>query len=211
MRMMSKSWLQRAVLACAVVLSILSWSATAPADGVPSPDAAQPQRPLREQLLDVQRRINDLRHLIRGSHTRLALVHEQVTDDLRAVARLTVRLEDELGAFFRLRKVLVLLDGEVQFRADGQRLIDRARQPVFDGMVSRAAHTVQVLAHIQGHGAGVFSYLKAYRFELRASHSLTPVAGKTTQLRLVVRDRGDVLLPFEERPALRFVQRSSKR
>jgi len=195
-----------------LVLSMVSWSTTAPAEGSKRSTAVQsPPLPDRAQLLDVQRRINDLRHLIRGSHTRLALIHDQVTDDLRAVARLSVRLEDQLGAFFRLRKVVVLLDGVVQLRAEGRRLVDRSRLPVFDGMVSRAAHTVQVLAQIQGHGHGVFSYLKAYRFELRASHSLTVTADKSTHLRLVVRDREDPLLPFEERPALRFIQRTSSR
>ena len=76
--------------------------------------------------------------------------------------------------------------------------------PIFNGSIPPGDHTVQVLVNLRGHGYGVFSYLRGYRFEVRSSHSFTAVEGKTTRLRVLAYEKGGVTTPLEERPAVRY-------
>ena len=47
------------------------------------------------------------------------------------------------------------------------------------------------LSRVRGHGYGLFSYLKAYRFKLRSSYTLIAEAGKTTTVKIVAFEKGD--------------------
>ncbi len=62
---------------------------------------------------------------------------------------------------------------------------------------------------LQGHGFGAFSYLRAYRFEVRSSHSFTAVEGKTVTLQALAYEKGGVTTPLEERPAIRYSEKVS--
>jgi hypothetical protein len=50
----------------------------------------------------------------------------------------------------------------------------------------------------------VFSYLRGYHFDVKASHSFTITEGKGIQLDAVAWEKGGVTTPLEQRPALRF-------
>ena len=79
--------------------------------------------------------------------------------------------------------------------------------PIFNGSIPPGDHTVQVLVNLQGHGYGVFSYLRGYKFGVRSSHSFTAVEGKTTRLRILAYEKGGVTTPLEERPAIRYLEK----
>jgi hypothetical protein len=161
------------------------------------------------RLRDLQQRIEQLKEQIRRSHTRLSLLSETVLSGGAAGSRATIRFENKLSSQFQLTRALIVLDGQVQYNKTDQSgvLADQKVIPVFSGSIPPGDHTVQVLVNLQGNGYGVFSYLRGYKFEVRSSHSFTAVEGKTTKLRIVTFEKGDVTTPLEEQPAVRYVEK----
>jgi hypothetical protein len=146
------------------------------------------------RLRDLEVRIDELKEQIRRSHTRLSLLSDTILSGGGAGSRASIKFENELSSAFRVTRVLVVLDGAVQYNKTDQ-----------SGALSE--HTLQVLVNLQGNGYGVFSYLKGYRFEVRSSHSFTAVEGKTINLDAISYEKGGVTTPLEERPAVRYVEK----
>lgn len=161
------------------------------------------------RLRDLEQRIDELKEQIRRSHTRLSLLSDTILSGGGAGARASIRFQNELSSAYRVTRVLVVLDGAVQYNKTDQSgaLADQAEIPIFNGSVPPGDHTLQVLVNLQGNGYGVFSYLRGYRFEMRSSHSFTAVEGKTINLQAVAYEKGGVTTPLEERPAVRYVEK----
>jgi hypothetical protein len=161
------------------------------------------------RLRDLQQRIDELKEQIRRSHTRLSLLSDTILSGGGAGSRANVRFQNELSSAFRVTRVLVVLDGAVQYNKTDQSgaLAEQSEIPIFNGSVPPGDHTLQVLVNLQGNGYGVFSYLRGYRFEVRSSHSFTAVEGKTINLQAVAYEKGGVTTPLEERPAIRYVEK----
>jgi hypothetical protein len=161
------------------------------------------------RLRDLQQRIDQLKEQIRRSHTRLSLLSDTILSGGSSGSRATIRFENKLSAQFKLTRALVVLDGAVQYnKTDRSGVLDDQKViPIFNGSIPPGDHTVQVLINLQGHGYGVFSYLRGYRFEVRSSHSFTAVEGKTTRLRVLAYEKGGVTTPLEERPAIRYLEK----
>jgi hypothetical protein len=187
------------------------------APGVPgAPGAAPGQAPpgvdgstFTVRLRDLQQHIDELKEQIRRSHTRLSLLSDTILSGGGAGSRATIRFTNELSSAFRVTRVLVVLDGAVQYNKTDQSgaLAEQPEIPIFNGSVPPGDHTLQVLINLQGHGYGVFSYLRGYRFEVRSSHSFTAVEGKTVNLQALAYEKGGVTTPLEERPAIRYVEK----
>jgi hypothetical protein len=158
------------------------------------------------RLRDLEQRIDDLKEQIRRSHTRLSLLSDTILSGGGAGSRATIRFTNEMSSAFRLIRLLVVFDGAVQYNKTDQSgaLAEQAEIPIFNGSVPPGDHTIQVLINLQGNGYGVFSYLRGYRFEVRSSHSLTAVEGKTINVQAVAYEKGGVTTPLEERPGIRF-------
>jgi hypothetical protein len=158
------------------------------------------------RLRDLEQRIDELKEQIRRSHTRLSLLSDTILSGGGAGARATIKFQNELSSAFRVTRVLVVLDGAVQYNKTDQSgaLAEQAEIPIFNGSVPPGDHTLQVLVNLQGNGYGVFSYLRGYRFEVRSSHSFTAVEGKTVNIDAVSYEKGGVTTPLEERPAVRY-------
>ncbi len=161
------------------------------------------------RLRDLQQRIDQLKEQIRRSHTRLSLLSDTILTGGSSGSRATVRFENKLSSQFKLTRLLVVLDGAVQYNKKDRSgvLADQKMIPIFSGSIPPGDHTLQVLVNLRGHGYGVFSYLRGYRFEVRSSHSFTAVEGKTTRLRILSYEKGGVTTPLEERPAVRYFER----
>ncbi|WP_438038437.1 hypothetical protein [Sorangium sp. So ce128] len=161
------------------------------------------------RLRDLEQRIDELKEQIRRSHTRLSLLSDTILSGGGAGSRASIRFNNELSSAFRVTRVLIVLDGAVQYNKTDQSgaLAEQAEIPIFNGSVPPGDHTLQVLVNLQGNGYGVFSYLRGYRFEVRSSHSFTAVEGKTINLQAVAFEKGGVTTPLEERPAVRFVEK----
>jgi hypothetical protein len=161
------------------------------------------------RLRDLQQRIDQLKEQIRRSHTRLSLLSDTILSGGSSGSRATIRFENKLSSQFKLTRALVVLDGAVQYnKSDRSGVLDEQKViPIFNGSIPPGDHTVQVLVNLQGHGYGVFSYLRGYKFEVRSSHSFTSVEGKTTRLRVLAYEKGGVTTPLEERPAIRYLEK----
>jgi hypothetical protein len=59
----------------------------------------------------------------------------------------------------------------------------------------------------RGHGYGIFSYLKGYRFRVRSNYSFSAPEGKAITIRVVGYEKGGPTAPLEERPAIRYIER----
>ncbi|WP_437586646.1 hypothetical protein [Sorangium sp. So ce1000] len=182
--------------------------ASAPAAGAAAAPAMDgPTYAVR--LRDLEQRIDELKEQIRRSHTRLSLLSDTILSGGGAGSRASIRFNNELSSAFRVTRVLIVLDGAVQYNKTDQSgaLAEQTEIPIFNGSVPPGDHTLQVLVNLQGNGYGVFSYLRGYRFEVRSSHSFTAVEGKTINLQAVAFEKGGVTTPLEERPAVRFVEK----
>lgn len=191
----------------------------APATGAPgtAPAAGDPAAPAVDgatyavRLRDLEQRIDELKEQIRRSHTRLSLLSDTILSGGGAGSRSVIRFSNELSDAFRVTRLLFVLDGAVQYNKTDQSgvLSDQDLIPIFNGTIPPGDHTLQVLVNLQGHGYGVFSYLRGYRFEVRSSHSFTAVEGKTINLDAVAYEKGGVTTPLEERPAIRYREKVS--
>jgi hypothetical protein len=127
-------------------------------------------------------------------------------------ARLTLVHENRMSAAFRLESVTYLLDGAKIYDASdaSDALASRTEMTVFDGAIAPGAHTLVVRLVFRGNGAGVFSYLRRYRFRVRARpHTFDVAVGTHATLRIVSYERAGTTTPLEERPAIRFIERTA--
>ncbi len=161
------------------------------------------------RLRDLEQRIDELKEQIRRSHTRLSLLSDTILASGVGGARAEITFINDLSDVFRLDKLLVVLDGSVQYNKvdDGGGLSEQGQIPIFTGSIPPGDHTVQVLVKLRGHGYGVFSYLRGYHFEIKDSHSFTITEGKTANLEIIVFEEGGMTTQVEERPRIRYAER----
>jgi hypothetical protein len=217
--------MKRTVTWAVVALGALCWCSGALAQDVEPDAGAPPAAPVAEgkaagepgvmdkgtytvRLRDLEDRINRLKEQIFRSKARLSLLAETVLDRKIAGAKAIISFRNEMGSSFRLNKATFLLDGGPIFNKsdeDGS-LADREVIDLFDGPVMPGDHTVSVVLLYQGHGYGIFSYLKGYSFKTRASRTFTVSEAKAIKLEIVGYEKGSVTTPLEERPAVRFVE-----
>jgi hypothetical protein len=185
-----------------------------PAQGEKASGAAEAEEALDGstyvvRMRDLEQRIDRLKEQIRRSHTRLSLLSETVLSGGVGGARAVIRLKNDLTTAFRVTRVLVVLDGVVQYnKQDSSGKLARRKQiPIFSGSIPPGDHTLQVLIKLRGHGYGVFSYLRGYKFEVKSAHSFTVTQGKTIKLDIIAWEKGGVTTPLEQRPAIRYVRK----
>lgn len=160
------------------------------------------------RLRDLEQRIDELKEQIRRSHTRLSLLSDTILGGGAAGSRAAITFSNEMSGAFRLTRAVFLLDGAVQYNRsdDTGALAEQKTIPVYQGSIPPGDHTLQVVLELRGHGYGVFSYLRGYKFEVRSSHSFTVTDGKAVNLRAVAYEKGGVTTPLEQRPAVRYVE-----
>lgn len=160
------------------------------------------------RLRDLEQRIDELKEQIRRSHTRLSLLSDTILSGGVGGARAEIVFKNDLSNAFKLTGVVFVLDGVVQYnRQDDSEagLLDSRKEiPIFSGSIPPGDHTLQVIVRLRGHGYGVFSYLRGYKFDLKSSHSFTITEGKTITLETIAWEKGDVTTPLEQRPAIRY-------
>lgn len=160
------------------------------------------------RLRDLEQRVDELKEQIRRSHTRLSLLSDTILSGGVGGARAEINFRNELSNAFHLTGATFVLDGSVQFNKqdDTGALAEQKQIPIFSGSIPPGDHTLQVVLKLRGHGYGVFSYLRGYKFNVPATHSFTVTEGKAIKLDAIVWEKGDVTTPLEERPAIRWQQ-----
>ena len=155
--------------------------------------------------------MDELKEQIRRSHTRLSLLSDTILSGGVGGAHAEIVFKNELSNAFHLTGATFVLDGAVQYNKqdDSGALAEQKEIPIFSGSVPPGDHTLQVVLKLRGHGYGVFSYLRGYKFNVPATHSFTVTEGKAVRLEAIVWEKGDVTTPLEERPAIRWEQKVS--
>lgn len=195
----------------------------APATGTAQPGAApgatpadapavSPQQPGESdasyavRLKALEQRVDELKEKIFRSKARLNLLKETVLHGVIAGSRAVILHRNEMGGSFRLIKAVYAIDGAQIFAKadDSGALGDKKEFEIFNGSIVPGNHTVSVLLLYQGHGYGIFSYLKGYKFTVRSSHTFTAAEGKQTQLKVVGFEKGNVTTDLKDRPAIDF-------
>ena len=160
------------------------------------------------RLRDLEQRINELKEEIFRSKARLSLLAETCLQGVVAGAQAKIVHENKMGSSYKLVKVVYALDGAPIFnKADEEGgLGDREEFDIYNGSIVPGEHTLTVKLEYRGHGYGIFSYLKGYRFKVNSSHTFTAPEGKATQLRVIGYEKGGPTAPLEERPAIRYAE-----
>jgi hypothetical protein len=155
--------------------------------------------------------VDELKEQIRRSHTRLSLLSDTILSGGVGGAHAEIVFKNELSNAFRLTGATFVLDGAVHYNKqdDSGALSDQTEIPIYSGAIPPGDHTLQVVLKLRGHGYGVFSYLRGYKFNVPATHSFTVTEGKAVRLEAIVWEKGDVTTPLEERPAIRWEQKLS--
>lgn len=163
------------------------------------------------RLRDLEQRINELKEQIFRSKARLSLLAETVLKGVVAGAQATIVHENRMGASYKLVKAVYALDGAPIFNKADEAggLSDREQFDVYNGSIVPGEHTLTVKLEYRGHGYGIFSYLKGYRFKVRSNYTFNAPEGKRTTVRVVGYEKGGPTAPLEERPNVRFVERVS--
>ncbi len=161
------------------------------------------------RLRDLESRVDELKEQIRRSHTRLSLLSDTILSAGVGGARAEIRFQNDMSSAFRLTRALFVLDGAVQYNKadDTGALASQPEIPIFSGSIAPGDHTLQVLIQLRGHGYGVFSYLRGYKFEVKSSHAFTVTEGKSIDLQAIAWEKGGVTTPLEQRPAVRYIEK----
>ena len=161
------------------------------------------------RLRDLEQRINELKEQIFRSKARLSLLAETVLQGVVAGAQAVIVHENRMSASYKLVKAVYALDGAPIFnKADEEgTLSDREELEVYNGSIVPGEHTITVNLEYRGHGYGIFSYLKGYRFKVRSNYSFSAPEGRRLELRVVGYEKGGPTAPLEERPAIRYIER----
>ena len=161
------------------------------------------------RLRDLETRISMLQEQILRSKARLSLLAESVISGVIAGSKATVVHRNEMGSSFKLVRAVFALDGAPIFsRTDESgELGDQEEIELFNGSIVPGEHTISVNLEYRGHGYGIFSYLKGYRFKVRSSHTFTAAEGKLIHLRVVAYEKGGPTTPLEDRPDVRYIER----
>jgi len=165
------------------------------------------------RLRDLEQRINELKEQIFRSKARLSLLAETVLQGVVAGAQAIIVHENRMSSSYRLVKAVYALDGAPVFnRADEEgSLGEREEFDVYNGSIVPGEHTLTVNLEYRGHGYGIFSYLKGYRFKVRSNYSFTAPEGRAVTIRVVGYEKGGPTAPLEERPAIRYMERIANR
>jgi len=161
------------------------------------------------RLRDLEQRINELKEQIFRSKARLSLLAETVLQGVVAGAQAVIIHENRMSSSYRLVKAVYALDGARIFsKADEEgSLGERRETDIYDGSIVPGEHTLTVNLEYRGHGYGIFSYLKGYRFRVRSNYSFSAPEGKAITIRVVGFEKGGPTAPLEERPSIRYIER----
>ena len=187
--------------------------ATPGSDAIAAADAQMDAGTYATRLRDLEQRIDALKEQIFRSKARLSLLAETVLQGVVAGAQAVIIHENRMTSSYRLVKVQYALDGARVFnKADEEGpLGDQQEFEVYNGSIVPGDHNITVNLEYRGNGYGIFSYLKGYRFRVRSSRTFNAPEGQAVTLRVVGYENGGPTAPLEDRPAVRYVERTEGR
>lgn len=161
------------------------------------------------RLRDLEQRINELKEQIFRSKARLSLLAETVLEGVVGGGQALIVHENRMSEGFKLVRVAYALDGAPIFtKADEEGTLGDQREfEVYNGSIVPGEHTLTVSLEYRGHGYGVFSYLKGYRFKVRSTYTFAVPEGRVATVVVVGYEKGGPSTALEDRPAIRYIER----
>jgi hypothetical protein len=180
-----------------------------PAAAAPAAPAAAPADgggDSRVRLKALEQRVNELKERIFRSKARLNLLKETVLHGVIAGSRAIIRHKNEMGSSFRMTKLSYAVDGAQIYSSSNETKLNEQREfDVYNGSIVPRSHTISVVMQFRGHGYGIFTYLKGYKFTVRSSYSFTATEGRQNQIVVRAFERGNATTELKDRPAVKFV------
>jgi hypothetical protein len=158
------------------------------------------------QIQRIESQVNELKEEIFRSRTRLAILKESVLASGLSGTELKILHRNEMGANFKLERILYLLDGSpIRQAVDQNGELDQQEEiEILNGPIAPGNHTLQVELVYRGNGFGVFSYLQSYRFTLNDVNTFRAEEGKRITIAVVGYERNGITLELKDRPDIRF-------
>jgi hypothetical protein len=158
------------------------------------------------RLRGLEERVNELKERIFRSKARLLLLRETVLNGVIAGARARIVHVNDVGSAFDLEEVTYALDGSPLFSktSEDTNLDDQREIELFSGSIVPGNHNISLTMRFRGNGFGVFSYLRAYVFNVQSSYAFTAEEGKLTTVRAVAYEKGGFTTDLPDRLAIRY-------
>lgn len=157
-------------------------------------------------LRQLAERVSSLKEMVSQTKIRLNLLKESVLGETTAGAELAIVQDNRMGASFRLVSFRYLLDNkqlESKEDLDGKDS-EKGTTQIYTGPALDGVHILTVELVFRGHGFGVFSYLRGYRYRIRSSYRFKIVPGTGTTIRVIPFEQGSSFTPLKERLAVRY-------
>jgi hypothetical protein len=171
-----------------------------------APGAAADSGNYGVRLKALERNVNELKEQVFRTRARLNLLKETVLGGVIGASRCVIKHKNEMGATFRLIKVVYALDGvQIMNKVDDSgRLAEMREFDVYNGAIQPGNHTLSVQLVYQGNGFGVFSYLKGYKFKASSSHTFLAADNKATVVTVLGYEKSGITTNMEDKPAVEF-------
>ncbi len=184
-------------------------AAEPPADNPPAaaaPTGAPPEGGYTVRLRHLERSVSELKEQVFRTKARLQLLKETVLGGVIGASQALIKHRNEMGASFRLVRAVYALDGvQIFSKADDSGQLGEVQEfEVYKGAIQPGSHTLSVQLLYQGHGFGVFSYLKGYKFNVRSSHTFVAAEGRSTSVVVAGYEKGGATTNMEDKPAVDF-------
>jgi hypothetical protein len=178
-----------------------------PAAPSPSPDVAtvKPEdMPTAVRMRRLEQKTQALKERAWQLKARVQMLKEQMIGG-GAGAQAVVAHNNEMGASFRLTKLVYTLDGtQVFVRTDdtAENLYKARGFDVFAGPITPGNHNLSAIATYRGHGYGVFEYLSKYTFTAHSNQAFVAGEGKIAKVDCKGFEKGGPTTPLERRAAI---------
>ena len=185
-------------------------AAAEPASGSPPADAApvKPEdMPTSVRMRRLEQQTQALKERAWQLKARVQMLKEQMLGG-GVGAQAVINHASEMGASFRLTKLIYTLDGtQVFVRTDdtAESLYKSKGFDVFAGPISPGNHNLTAQATYRGHGYGVFEYLSKYTFTAKGQQAFAAGEGKIAKVDCKGFEKGGPTTPLEKRAAIECV------
>jgi hypothetical protein len=191
----------------------------APRPGTPVPAPATPgaatapktQQSYAVKLRQMAERVSTLKELVSQTKIRLNLLKESVLGQTTAASELVIIQDNRMGSSFRLVAYRYLLDGkQLEAKADlTGKASKKGTKSIYAGPAVDGVHILTVEYVYRGHGFGVFSYLRGYRYRIRSSFRFKVTVGSGTTVRVIPFERGSAFTPLKQRLSVKYEKKVS--
>jgi hypothetical protein len=188
-------------------------AATAPSTpagpaAAPSPaQTAEEQNDLKVRTLE--ERVSDLKEKVFRTKARLLNLQEMVIGgDITTGAKAVLIHRNEMGSSFYLESVTYALDGApIYTKADVEGDLEKREEfEIFNGRIVPGNHQLAVQMIFRGHGFGLFSYLRDYKFKTQSAFTIDAEPGKVITVKVISYEKGGFTSELKDRPAIKYEQ-----